>query len=302
MTLLVPLGAVVLLFLASATVLLLMTGPTLLLKPRRRSAEFYRALGLATTPKEAHLAYEEIRVEVERGLRLDCWLIKAEPPVKGTVLYLHGVSDCKIDGLRLARLLHDHHFNVFLYDSRRHGRSDGTFCTYGFYEKFDVVKIIDELMKRNDVPLGKIAAFGTSMGAAVAIQAAAIDTRIAAVIAENSFATLRSIFDDYQKRMFKLPFHYLRNLVIVRSERMAKFKASEVSPLEAVRNIDIPILFVYGAEDHLIDHGYSVMLYENKPAKKELFPIEHASHNDTWNVAGRAYETKLLGFFERNLE
>jgi pimeloyl-ACP methyl ester carboxylesterase len=302
MTLLVPLGAVVLLFLASATVLLLITGPTLLLKPRRRSAEFYRALGLATTPKEARLAYEEIRVEVEKNLRLDCWLIKGEPPVRGTVLYLHGVSDCKIDGLRLARLLHDHHFNVFLYDSRRHGRSDGAFCTYGFYEKFDVVKIIDELMKRKDVPIGKIAAFGTSMGAAVAIQAAAIDTRIAAVIAENSFATLRSIFDDYQKRMIKLPFHYLRNLVIVRSERMAAFKASEVSPLEAVRNIDIPILFIYGTNDHLIDHHYSVMLYENTPGNKELFPIEHASHNDTWNIAGRSYETKLLGFLERNLE
>jgi pimeloyl-ACP methyl ester carboxylesterase len=301
MTLLVPLGAVVLLFLASATVLLLMTGPTLLLKPRRRSAEFYRALGQPTTPGEARLEYEEIGVEVETGLKLDCWLIKADAPVKGTVLYLHGVSDCKIDGLRLARLLHDDHFNVFLYDSRRHGRSGGKFCTYGFYEKFDVVKIIDYLAQRKDVAAGKIAAFGTSMGAAVAIQAAAIDVRIGAVIAENSFATLRSIFDDYQKRMFKLPFHYLRNLVIVRSERIARFKASDVSPLEAVRTLEIPILFIYGTNDHLIDHEYSVMLYENTRGKKDLFPVEHASHNDTWKVAGRSYETKVLGFLERNL-
>jgi uncharacterized protein len=302
MTLLVPLGAVALLFLASATVLLLMTGPTLLLKPRRRSADFYRALGQPTTPSEARLSYEEIHVEVEKELRLDCWLIKADSPVRGTVLYLHGVSDCKIDGLRLARLLHDQHFNVFLYDARRHGRSDGKFCTYGYYEKFDVVKIIDHLAARKNLTTGKIAAFGTSMGAAVAIQAAAIDKRIAAVIAENSFATLRSIFDDYQKRMIKLPFHYLRNLVIVRSERMAKFKASEVSPLEAVRNLDIPILFIYGKNDQLIDHEYSVLLYENTPAKKELFPIENASHNDTWQVAGRLYETKLLGFLERSLQ
>lgn len=302
MTLLVPLGTVVLLFLVSVTIVLLIIGPGLLLKPRRRTAEFYRALGQPTTPAEAQLSYEKIHVEIEKDVRLDCWLVRADPPARGTVLYLHGVSDCKIDGLRLARLLHDHHFNVFLYDARRHGLSDGKFCTYGFYEKFDVVRIIDYLTSRKDFSPGKIGAFGTSMGAAVAIQAAAIDERIAAVVAENSFATLRSIFDDYQKRMIKLPFHYLRNLVIVRSERMANFKASEVSPLEAVRNLDRPVLFIYGKNDQLISHEYSVMLFENTPVKKELFPIEHASHNDTWNIAGRSYEMKLLGFFERNLQ
>lgn len=301
MTLLLPLGAIVLLFLASVTIILLTTGPTILLKPRRRTAEFYRALGQPTTPAEMQLSYEEVHVEIEPNLKLDSWLIRAKPPAHGTVLYLHGVSDCKIDGLRLARLLHDHHFNVFLYDARRHGGSGGKFCTYGFYEKFDVVKIIDYLHSRRDFSPGKIAAFGTSMGAAVAIQAAAIDKRIAALIAENSFATLRSIFDDYQRRMIKLPFHYLRNIVIVRSERMANFKASEVSPLESVRSLDIPVLFIYGKNDQLINHEYSLMLYENTPAKKELFAIEHASHNDTWHVAGQSYEMKLLGFLERNL-
>jgi pimeloyl-ACP methyl ester carboxylesterase len=301
MTLLVPLGALVLLFLASATIILLITGPTLLLKPRRRTADFYRALGRPTTPAEAGLACEELDVEVEPGVRLSCWLIRAGSTAKGTVIYLHGVSDCKIDGLPLARLLHDGGYNVFLYDARRHGESGGMYCTYGYYEKFDVVRIIDALSSRNDFSPGPIGAFGTSMGAAVAIQAAAIDERICAVIAENSFATLRSIFDDYQRRMIKLPFHYLRNIVIVRSERIAKFKASDVSPLESVRTLRVPVLFIYGKDDRLIKHEYSLMLYENAPPKKEIFPVEHASHNDAWQVAGPAYERKLLDFFGRTL-
>jgi uncharacterized protein len=302
MSLLVGLLAALFVFLASATIILLIVGPTILLQPRRRTADFYRNLGQPITPSDIQLAYEEINVIVGDNIKLNSWLIKAKPPVNGTVLYLHGVGDCKIDGIRFAKLLHDNHYNVFLYDSRRHGNSDGTFCTYGYFEKHDVSKIIDYLESRTDVTLGKIGLFGTSMGAAVAIQTAAIDKHITAIVAENSFATLRSIFDDYQKRIIKLPFHYLRNFVIKRSELMAKFKANNVSPLDAIRSLTIPLMIIYGADDHLIKHQYSLMLYENAKEPKELYPIKQASHNNTWKIAGAEYEKKILEFFGKNLK
>src|ERR1043166_5930179 len=301
MTFLFALAVAFLLFLASVTIILFIVGPTILLKPRRRTADFYRALGQPVTPSEVQLPYEEINVIAGDDVKLNSWLIKSTAAAKGTVLYLHGVGDCKIDGIRLAKLLHEHNYNVFLYDARRHGNSDGAFCTYGYFEKYDGLKIIDYLETRTDIHLGKIGVFGTSMGAAVAIQAASLDTRISAVVAENSFATLRSIFDDYQRRLIQLPFHFLRNIVILRSELMARFKASDVSPLEAVSNIHIPMLFVYGTNDHLINFQYSISLYERSNGPKELFPVEHASHNDIWQVAGKQYESTLLEFFQKSL-
>jgi len=186
---------------------------------------------------------------------------------------------------------------VFLYDSRRHGESDGTYCTYGFHEKNDVSAILNYLATRTDFTKGKFGLFGTSMGAAVALQAAAIDDRVAAVVSENSFATLRTIFDDYQKRMIRVPFHYLRNLVIMRSERTAHFKARDVSPLRAVSSIHVPLLFIYGTEDHLIDHRYSLSLFQYANEPKQLFAIEGARHNDTWKVAGDAYARTILEFY-----
>ena len=140
------------------------------------------------------------------------------------------------------------------------------------------------------------------MGAAVAIQAAAIDPRIRAVIAENSFTTLRSIFDDYQKRMIKLPFHYLRNLVIKRSELMARFRANDVSPIEALANISIPILVIAGERDRLINADYSRRLFTAAGEPKEFYPIPGASHSDTWVVAVKAYEETILGFLRRSLQ
>ncbi|HLF15459.1 MAG TPA: alpha/beta hydrolase, partial [Bacteroidota bacterium] len=171
-----------------------------------------------------------------------------------------------------------------------------------YYEKHDAVSVLDYLRSRSDLSGSPIAFFGTSMGAAVAIQAAAIDPRIRAVIAENSFATLRSIFDDYQKRMIKLPFHYLRNLVIKRSELTARFRANDVSPIEAVRNISIPILIIAGERDQLINADYSRRLYAAAVEPKEFYPIPGASHSDTWIVGGRAYEETILGFLRRSLE
>ena len=301
MTLLLALITALFLFLVSVTLILFIVGPSILLRPRRRTAEFYRALGQPVMPSELELPYEEINLMAAPGFKLNCWLIKAAAPVRGTILYLHGVADCKIDGLRLAKLLHDHHYNVVLYDARAHGESDGEFCTFGYFEKHDLPKMIDYLQGRTDIAPGKFGVFGTSMGAAVALQAAAIDDRIAAVVAENSFATLRTIFDDYQKRMIQLPFHFLRNIVIKRSEVIARFKANDVSPLDCVGRLAIPVMFIYGTDDHLIHCRYSVALYEAKPPTKELFAIPGAKHNDTWKVAGARYEEKLLAFFGAHL-
>jgi fermentation-respiration switch protein FrsA (DUF1100 family) len=201
----------------------------------------------------------------------------------------------------LADLLCGVGFLVLLYDQRRHGDSGGQFCTYGFYEKHDVSTIITYLQSRVDLRLGRIGLFGTSMGAAVALQAAAIDGRIASVAAESGFARLRGVFDDYQKRMIKLPFHYLRNIVIRRSEQLAHFKASAVAPVDAVKGIRIPLLLMHGTADPLIRPSYSQQVFERANEPKEVWMIPGATHSNTFEVGGDEYRRTVVGFFKRTL-
>ena len=59
------------------------------------------------------------------------------------------------------------------YDSRAHGESEGDVCTYGFFEKRDLHQVLDSIGP------GPIALVGTSRGAAVALQEAAEDARVA---------------------------------------------------------------------------------------------------------------------------
>ncbi|MGA9119496.1 MAG: alpha/beta fold hydrolase [Bacteroidota bacterium] len=288
-------------FLAFVSAMLLFIGPVMLLQPYRRTVEYYRRRTTLLHPSDAKLPCQEITLETADGIPLQCWLINAGPAAKGTVLYLHGVSESRIAGIPMARELHRRGMNVFIYDSRRHGESGGTYCTYGFYEKYDASMVINHLVGRTDLVVGNIGVFGNSMGAAIAIQLASIDPRVSAVVAESGFATLRSVFDDYQKRMVKLPWHYLRNLVIRRSEKIANFKARFVSPLEAVRTIHVPLLIIHGTADDRIKVDYSEMLFREANEPKELWLIPNASHHNIAEIARGEYLEKVCGFFQRHL-
>lgn len=301
MSVLLVLILAVVLFMIFLSFVLFVIGPIMLLQPNRRTVDYYRKHTTFLHPRDGGLISDEVTLKTGEGISLSCWLVRSQLTPRGTIIYLHGVSECKIVGLPLAKLLHETGFNVFLYDSRRHGDSGGRYCTYGFYEKHDVSTVINYLEQQPDLDLGNIGVFGSSMGSAVAIQAAALDKRIKAVVAESGFATLRTIFDDYQKRMIKMPWHYLRNLVIKRSEHLAHFKANAVSPLEAVKNVHAPLFILHGTADNLIKHEYSELLFKNANAPKELWLIPGARHNDMAEIGGNDYYKRIVEFFEKNL-
>jgi len=289
------------LFLIQATFVLLVAGPLILLKPVRRKKEWYARFTTLLEPKDAGLPQEDVTIETYDEVKLSCWFVRQKKKARGTIIYLHGVGDCKIGGVAFARFLYNRGFNIFLYDSRQHGESEGNFCTYGFYEKHDVSAVISYLQLRKDIKIGKIGIFGTSMGTAVAIQAAAIDRRIAAVVSEGSYTALRTIFVDYQKRIIKLPWHFLRNIALVQSQKMANFKARLVAPLEDIKRMHIPIFIVHGRNDSFIKSDYSKLLYDAANEPKGLLIIDGADHNDVWDVGGVAYEDSVGSFFEEHL-
>lgn len=286
---------------AAVSLILLVIGPVLLLQPRRRTVDWYRERTTILHPSDIHLPHEDFVLQTKEGFALRGWLLPVQSEARGTIIILHGVSESKIAGLPMAKELHDHRYNVVLYDSRCHGESGGRYCTYGYHEKFDAQSVIDFVMSRNDLHVGKIGLFGWSMGAAVALQVAAIDHRVAAVVAESGFATLRTVFDDYQRRMIKLPWHYLRNIVIKRSEYLADFKANDVAPVEAVKRIHIPLFILHGTEDNLIKYNYSEKVYNAANEPKALWLIPGARHHDVMEVGGEEYRRRITEFFDHHL-
>lgn len=289
------------LFIIQATFVVFVAGPIILLKPTRRKSEWYAKFTNQLEPKDAGLPQENITIQTFDGLKLSCWFIPQKKNPLGTIIYLHGVGDCKIAGIPFAKYFYEHGYNIFLYDSRQHGESEGYYCTYGFYEKYDVSAIISYLLSLKKIKIKKIGVFGSSMGGAVAIQSAAVDKRISAIVSEGSYISLRTVFVDYQKRIIKLPWHFLRNVALMQAQRMANFKARLVSPIDDIKRVRIPVLIVHGKKDTFIKSDYSKMLFDAANKPKKLLLIDNAGHNDVWEIGGVRYKKSLLSFFKKYL-
>ena len=106
---------------------------------------------------------------------------------------------------------------------------------------------------------------------------------------------------DYQKRIIKLPWHFLRNIALVQSQKIANFKARLVSPLEDIKRVHVPILIVHGKNDSFIKSEYAKLLYDAANKPKRLLLIDNAGHNDVWEVGGAAYKDSVAAFFKEHL-
>jgi pimeloyl-ACP methyl ester carboxylesterase len=178
--------------------------------------------------------------------------------------------------LRQPRLEHRHRrslralgFDVVAYDSRAHGESGGDACTYGFYEKQDLARALDHL------PRGPIVVMGTSMGAAVALQAAAEDRRISAVVSIAAFSDLRTA--ALERAPFVASHHNLDDAFAL-AEAGGRFKVDEVSPVAAAPHITAPVLLVHGDQDKETSYAHALRIFAALPEPKRLITIAGGGH------------------------
>jgi fermentation-respiration switch protein FrsA (DUF1100 family) len=215
------------------------------------------------------------------GVTLRGWRCATSAPRRGTVIYLHGVADTRAGGAGIAAHFMTRGFDVVAYDSRAHGESQGTVCTYGFYEKRDLKRVIDTLAP------GPVVLLGNSLGAAVALQEAAIDARITTIVAAETFSDLRTVATE------RAPFFFSGGIVrraFVVAERDGHFSADDVSPVRAARAIDVPVLLVHGAADHETTPAHSERVFAALRGRKRLLLVPGAAHSQSLSGAWSAVD------------
>jgi uncharacterized protein len=249
-------------------------------------------------PSDYGLQYETLDVEADSNLILRGYFIHALTEPKATVILLHGISSNKENWLGYARILADNGFNSVVYDQRAHGKSGGTFCTFGFYEKFDVSKIVDSLHSRQTfLPVG---IQGASLGGAVALQALGHDKRLSFGIVESTFNTLENVIEEYGYDYFKFRSRWLARHVLSKSALIARFRPFEVKPVDACRTIEQPILMVHGDVDEKIPIDFNKENFAAlKSADKEFFVVHGAGHDNVGVIGGDNYRKKIFSFLNR---
>lgn len=273
------------------------------IRPHRvTQGELRQQLGTRSTPSGHGLTYVDISVDIDDTIALKGWFIPASTDTtRGTIIMLHGIASTKSSMLEAASHLTRSGFNCVVYDSRANGESGGLNCTFGYYEKYDLIAIIDEVEKRfpNAGPFG---VYGTSLGASVAVQGMAISQRIVCGVVECPFASLREVIHDYFKRQFLVPINAIPDAALANSERIANFLVDSVQPAVSARRVVQPIMVVHGLADEHISAEHGKRVFANVASNlKVWYPIENGAHNDLARVGGLRYRDALISFFIKHL-
>ncbi|MDP7476391.1 MAG: tRNA U-34 5-methylaminomethyl-2-thiouridine biosynthesis protein, partial [Candidatus Woesearchaeota archaeon] len=101
------------------------------------------------TPESFKLKYEDVTFESSDGLKLKGWFIPSDKS-NDTIIVMHGYPTNKADVLPFSMFLLKK-FNVFLFDFRSFGESEGSYTTAGYKEVKDLDGAVKYLKSRKNV-------------------------------------------------------------------------------------------------------------------------------------------------------
>jgi dipeptidyl aminopeptidase/acylaminoacyl peptidase len=227
--------------------------------------------------------------EVDRGDKLSL-------PV---IIYLHGNAGSRIDCLKYLRGILENDINLFCFDFAGCGLSEGEYISLGYHEKEDLKIIVNFVSKLPHV--SSIGLWGHSMGAATGILYSAIDTRISCLCADSSFSDFNILAKELVDKKIKIPnfifstiFSFVRKTIIKKNG----LDVYKLKPIDEVKKIKIPTMFVHGIQDNLINMQHSVKLFDNCGASPKIINFFDGGHN---TKREKLLVQKILEFFKTHL-
>ena len=243
---------------------------------------------------------ESVSVSADDGAALRGWLFTPGRPNTHSVLLLHGIASNRAAMTGTARLFLEAGYRTLAVDLRAHGDSDGEFGVSGPREADDVRRWIAWL--GNGRSHGCVYAFGSSLGAGLAVQAADAPG-LCAVVAVSVFASMReTVFDRIGEQLHTGPWAgrtLLRpgvefGLVYVHFRYGLDLAAA--SAADAAAGPGAPILLIHGTDDDNTPVRHAQSIHGVNPARVSLWLVPGATHQNVGQVGGSAYSMRILDF------
>ncbi|HKO87120.1 MAG TPA: alpha/beta hydrolase, partial [Burkholderiales bacterium] len=220
------------------------------------------------------------------GTRLSGWFIPAKgypnpKDAKGTVIQFHGNAQNMSAHWRFVEWLPQRGFNIFVFDYRGYGESEGSPEPKGVFEDSDAA--LTYLRSRADVDPERLLVFGQSLGGtnAIAVVGAGNRAGVKAVAIEATFFSYSAIAGEKVSGIGWL----------LDDTYSAKNYIAKIAP--------IPLLFMHGTTDAVIPYTHTTKLMELARQPKTLLRVEGAGHLEILTGRfGDRYQRELLHFFE----
>lgn len=258
-------------------ILLLLLGMVMLnscMYAQQPSMVFFPFATLSQTPAEWGLAYEDVFLNTEDGVRLHGWYL----PHQGsrlTLLFFHGNAGNISHRGASVKIFHQLGLNVFIFDYRGYGKSQGKPDEDGFYKDARAAwrYLTDERgLDQNDIVL-----FGRSLGGAVAAKLAA-EVHPGGLILESTFSSARDVANAV--------FPVLSRLILLRYD----FNA-----VAHVKQVTAPVLVLHSPDDEIIPLRLGEKVFQAANEPKSFVKLK-GDHNSGFLVSQPDYG-RTLGRF-----
>lgn len=258
-------------------ILLLLLGLVLLngcMYLQQSSMIFFPYATLDQTPADWGLAYEEVFLDTEDGVRLHGWYIPRHGS-KQALLFFHGNAGNISHRGASVEIFHRLGLNVFIFDYRGYGKSQGKPDEKGLYK--DARAAWRYLSKERGFGQEEIILFGRSLGGAVAAKLAA-EIQPGGLILESTFSSAKDVANAV--------FPVLSRLIFLRYD---------FDTAAHVRRVACPVLVLHSPDDEIIPFrlGEKVFQAANEP---KSFVKMRGDHNSGILMSQPDYERALGAF------
>ncbi len=256
---------------------------------------FYWPNNLAYLPQETCQLHqiENVTFDSTDGTPLHGWFVPARTTeVQGTVIFYHGNAQNLTAHYALVSWLADEGYNLFLFDYRGFGQSEGTPTRKGLHQ--DSLAAMQYVLSREDVDPRRLVAFGQSLGGACLVAALGDMDQIPvlAVAVDSTFASYRGVATELMTREMAIaPVAWLLAQWLVTGDHDPKDAIADISP--------VPLLVMHGDADRVVPFNQGRKLFEAAAEPKTFEHVPGGTHCDAIGSLrfGDRYRRQLADFF-----
>jgi fermentation-respiration switch protein FrsA (DUF1100 family) len=228
-------------------------------------------------PKQFKLTYEDVFFTSKDGTKLHGWFFKAKTQdVKGTVVQFHGnAQNISTHFFSLIWMI-DHGYNLFTFDYRGYGKSEGEGSQKGVYE--DALAAIEtghSFYAANGA--GKFIIYGQSLGGIISSRAV-VDSKYKD---EITLLVQDSTFSSYQNLAFEKTSHSW--LLFIVSPLVYVLVSDEYASDKVLDKLKIPVLVIVNQKDDVIPQKFGKKIYKKLKTEKWLWKYPNGRHIETFH-------------------
>lgn len=251
---------------------------------------YYPSRKIYNDPAESGLCFESVWFDTSDGLRLHGLFFPAASHARGTVLHFHGNAGNVTGHFPLAAWMAEEGWNVFCFDYREFGQSEGRVSHDGTI--LDGHAALDHLLRRADVDPRRIVAFGQSLGGSVAARVGADRSELRGFILDGAFSGYRRIaWTHVVRNPFLLAVGWWAPWLLVSRTHDALDHIGRLAPR--------PVLIMHGRKDRTVPCRMAIDLYRSANKPKTLWLIPDLDHLESTESLAGAVRPRIIEFFAR---